>query len=249
MSKKIPSLILDECLFQTYDTKSHSQRHITSEKYRKYCEDVEEIIESNNSQYIEDQQRVACIVIDSNNSSSSKAKLFEIVDSVRDENADSSVFEVLITSTIETLPYDDPQIGTVDMRNFDNPYSIKPYNILFNLNKCIDLIAASYGIISSTQSHLAYVLSVLKFISVVRRAARIELSKNEAVILSIIHSLGGSATKDQIANKIRKEQLLNKTTDSMGNTSQLQKSLDKLEKIGTVKQIDGRYTMVEKIKF
>ena len=58
MSKKIPSLILDECLFQTYDTKSHSQRHITSEKYRKYCEDVEEIIESNNSQYIEDQQRV-----------------------------------------------------------------------------------------------------------------------------------------------------------------------------------------------
>lgn len=243
MSKKAPTLEIDPCVL----TPSKASKKIQSMVNKKYEDNIEmfrKIIARNNKQYIEEQYKVANLVIKSVSSSSidnSVSDFFTLVSKNICDNTEIEVLKTIIRASMYKMPKDSIYAQTVYLREIEKARSIKLYNISLNLHKIWSLILESYSFNSNATKTIAisYFLSVIKVISIIRDVLTIKITDAEAITLITIYSFDGNPSKEQIEKRVSESDL----TDNYN----IDEILKHLVDIGTIELYDGKYRIVEEI--
>ena len=245
-----PILELDESLFLPSETTPKKIKSLVNKKYDSHLDAVREIIAQNNRQYIEDQKRVADLIVKgSSNVSNDKdfSEFFEIVKEMKDEKANIDVLTVTLISSMNKIKPNELYAQTIHLSDVKKTKSIKVYNILINLSKIWDLIEESYKNTDEliSKSAVPYVLSVIKILASIKKLSTINFSQSEAIVLSTIYSYGGHASKDQIFNRIVQSKLLNH--EQFSTDENFSSILQRLEDIKTIEIKDNEYYLIEEI--
>lgn len=162
---------------------------------------------------------------------------------IDEHELDDVTVNSLFRSSVEFL---EPELQTatvvvLDAGKLDETKSIKASNVKIGIKFALGAIFAVKPML--TEKGIWLVLLVLKAIVTLAGDLSENISREEAIILFAIYRLQ-SADAEQIH-----EYISNSLSDSNGNVSKdrLNEGLKKLEKIRTIKLVDGKYVVNETV--
>ena len=167
-----------------------------------------------------------------------------LVPFVEEHNLDRITVNSLIRGSVEVLESEMPTASKViiDMDDFSSSMSVKLKNIKVNLSFSLSSIF-SFKSICDTEG-VWLILAILKAIAFLWGEMKIQLDGIEAITLFALYRLRVANTTEiwEYVKKIEiDKEMVNMSLDSV------EEAVKNLEKIRTVKLIDGKYRMCESI--
>lgn len=164
-------------------------------------------------------------------------------DFISECNLDAVTVNSLFRSTIEFLEpeLESATVVVLDTNKLDDTKSFKASNVKVGIKFALEVIFVVQSIL--TEVELKQVLLVLKAIVELIGNCSIDISREEVIILFAIYRLR-SAEKKQIQEYINSTLAENYKIVS---SDRLDEGLKKLEKIKTIKLVDGKFTINETV--
>ncbi len=161
-----------------------------------------------------------------------------------EHNLDSVTLSSMIRGSIEVLEPEIPtaSVAIIDADNLASGISVKLKNIKVNIKFALNSIFSFKSVCDAEGKWLT--LAILKTIVFLLEEMKVKLGSKEATVLFCIYRLQ-SATPEQInayAKKVKES-----TEDTDIKIDDVNEALRTLEKIGTIKLENGKYSLCETI--